>query len=130
MADLPSRIPARIGEIHALLERSGVTPSGCPYLQCPEPDATGMVDVEIGWPVEHELAGDGHIEAGLLAGGRAAWTEHRGSYDTVAKTYAALYEWIAAKGLQPAGPARELYLTGPEVTDPKDIVTEVIAPVR
>lgn len=130
MADLPSRIPAGIREIHAHLERMRVTPSGCPYLQCPQPDATGMVDVEIGWPVDRDLPREGRIEAGVLPGGRAAWTEHRGSYDTVDKTYAALYEWIARNGLVPAGPARELYVTGPEVTDPKEIVTEVIAPVR
>ncbi len=130
MRDLPSRIPAAISEIHRYLQRRHVKPSGPPYLQCPEPDATGIVDIEIGWPVGRAVDGEGGIEPGTLAGGRAAWTEHRGSYDTVDQTYAALYEWIGRTGHTPAGPARELYVTGPEVTDPKDIVTEVVAPIR
>lgn len=128
VALLPRRIPAEIGEVYRELRRRGLAPTGAPYLQCTQPDASGTVDYEVGWPVPGDVTGTGRVEPGVLPGGRAAWTEHRGPYDTLGQTYAAVYAWIAANGHRPSGPPRELYMTGPEVTDPKDIVTEVIAP--
>lgn len=130
MDELAMRIRGDLAELHAFLVSQGIAPAGAPYLQCPEPDATKVVDAEIGWPVDREVTAQGRIEAGTLPACRAAWTEHRGSYATIDKTYAALYEWIGRNGHVPAGPAREVYVTGPEVTDPARIVTEVIAPIR
>ena len=128
--DIATFIPGALGEIHAYLQRAGARPTGAPYLVCPQPDADGKAEVELGWPVDRELPGEGRIEGGTLPGGRAACTEHRGTYDTIDRTYAALYEWIGRNGHTPAGPAREVYLTGPEVTDPERILTEVVAPIR
>ena len=130
MEELATRIPADLRELHEYLVSQGIRPMGPPYLQCPEPDATRTVDAEIGWPVDRERPGAGRIEPATLPAGRVAWTEHVGSYDTIDKTYAALFEWIGRNGHVPAGPPRELYVTGPEVTDPSKIVTEVIAPIR
>lgn len=130
MAELPMRIQADLRALHEFMTARGIRSVGAPYLQCPQPDATGVVDAEIGWPVDRVVLADGRIEPALLPACRAAWTEHRGSYDTIDTTYAAVYEWIGQNGHVPGGPARELYLTGPEVTDPAKIVTEVIAPIR
>lgn len=130
MAELPMRIQADLRELHEHLTKEGVRPAGAPYLQCPQPDATRVVDAEVGWPVDRPAKGAGRIEPATLPACRAAWTEHRGSYETIDKTYAAIYEWIGRSGHTPGGPAREVYLTGPEVSDPAKIVTEVIAPIR
>ena len=130
MAELPTRIQADLRELHQYMTTHNISSVGAPYLQCPQPDETRIVDAEVGWPIDRVVSSDGRIEAATLPASRAAWTEHHGSYDTIDKTYAALYEWIGRNGHTPGGPAREVYLTGPEVTDPAKIVTEVIAPIR
>ena len=130
MAELPKRIQLDLRELNEFMTKHQLASVGAPYLQCPQPDATNVVEAEIGWPVDRVVPAEGRIEPATLPACRAAWTEHRGSYDTIDTTYAAVYEWIGRNGHVPGGPARELYLTGPEVTDPAKIVTEVVAPIR
>ena len=55
---------------------------------------------------------------------------HRGPYADEAPSLAALYAAVAERGLVPAGPHTEVYLTDPATTPPADMRTLLQVPVR
>jgi effector-binding domain-containing protein len=48
---------------------------------------------------------------------------HVGSYDGVAAAYTAVEQWLAAHDLSPIGDPWESYLDGPEVPQPRTVVS-------
>jgi AraC family transcriptional regulator len=74
--------------------------------------------------------GDG-VEVVEIAGGRALSAVHRGSYDTLGDTYAAIETYMADNGVASGGPPWETYLTDPgDHPDAADWQTEIIQPIR
>jgi hypothetical protein len=61
---------------------------------------------------------------------RFARLVHRGPYDEEGPSLAALYAFVAARGLTPAGAHTEAYLTDPQTIPPPDLRTELRVPVR
>ena len=91
-------------------------------------------------PVTRPVPAKGRIESIQLPAIQAATLVHRGDYDGLAPAGRALDRWVAAAGLQPAGPLRILYLQfGAEaelhvprrylVERASDLVTELQLPV-
>jgi hypothetical protein len=80
----------------------------------------GGFRVEAGWPVTS--APDG-VEVVTLPGGEAAQTMHVGPYSGLGAVYAELERWFADTGHVMAGAPWETYLDGPEVAEPRTIVT-------
>ena len=117
------------GELYGYILQSGQTPSGMPFAIYHSMDGNS-VDLECGMPVATPMEGAGRIEAGELPGGTVVTVVHRGPYDTLPQTWAALVEWMGAKELQPAGAPWEVYLTDP-VTEPDQSKwrTEIFFPV-
>ncbi|MCA9689756.1 MAG: helix-turn-helix domain-containing protein [Myxococcales bacterium] len=89
------------------------------------------VTLEAGIPVgAGARAGDG-VQVGELPGGEAAVTVHKGPYEQLREAHAAVDRWLSERGLEPAGPMWESYLTDPgQVPNPADWLTEVVWPVR
>lgn len=89
-------------------------------------------EIECGVAVEGAVdsaAGDG-VEVVEVAGGPVLTAIHRGSYDTLGDTYAALETWMADNGIKSAGAPWETYLTDPgDHPDPADWLTEITQPV-
>jgi AraC family transcriptional regulator len=66
-----------------------------------------------------------------IVGGEYAIVEHRGPYDRLGATYAALMgQWMPANDREPArAPFVEVYLNNPQQTAEKDLRTEIHAPL-
>jgi effector-binding domain-containing protein len=115
----------------------GGTPSGPSYGRYHE-FGPERADVEMGIPVVAPVANvrplaeceAGEVGNSELPGGRAAVTVHEGSYDGLKDTYARLRDWIEAQGLVAGAGPWESYVTDPsEVTDPRELRTEVVWPL-
>lgn len=72
MSDLPTTIPQLIDETEAWLLQQGEGLMGAPFIRYHIIDMDGLMDVEIGWPVDNPLKGDGRVSAGVLPAGRYA----------------------------------------------------------
>ncbi len=95
------------------LAGQGLHPAGPPYGKYyGMPGATA--DVEAGLPVDGSVAESGEVRPGSLPGGRVVEAVHVGPYDTMVETYAAVQQFFAAEGWQPAGVMWETYLSDPD----------------
>jgi len=98
LAELPTVIPQRLGEVLAWLNRQGVAPAGAPFIRYHIIDMAGHLDVELGVPVAGRLAGTDGIQASVLPAGRYATLR----YTNIARgieANAALLAWGTAQGL-------------------------------
>lgn len=119
-----------IEEVHASLERQGISAVGPPYLTVSEPDRTGVWRTEVGWPVDRAGEPDDRVEPSVLPGGDVASTLYTGRFENIAVAYRHLWEQIIAAGYTPVDNPREIYCTPPEfVGGPDDYRTEVVWPI-
>lgn len=114
----------------------GVQPAGAPYGRYHEFGPERAV-VEIGIPTSAPVstlspmatAADGELAASSLPGGPVAVAVHRGSYEGLAATYAALEQWIGEHSHRPSGAPWESYVDDPFEVDAADVRTEVCWPI-
>jgi DNA-binding transcriptional MerR regulator len=64
-----------------------------------------------------------------LPAGRAAVTRHVGPYEEAGLADLALHAWAEERGLEPAGPLREIYRNDPAEVPPEALETDVILPL-
>jgi DNA-binding transcriptional MerR regulator len=132
LAALGAAAGAAFGELAAHRQRAGAELAGPPLgvYHLDEGFREDAVDVEWCLPVDRPLSGAGRVTGRALPGGDALCTLHAGPFEAIGPAYAAVLEAARARGLDPSGPAREVYLVGPrEVADPQAFRTEVILPV-
>jgi effector-binding domain-containing protein len=131
-----SQLAATLGPLYAAVvdhaQRVGAPLAGPPFTRYVE-WGPGLLTIEAGLPVAAPVVrggSGGEVQAGTLAGGRAATTTHPGAYDRLLDAYAALERWIEARGRVAAGLPWEVYITDPaEVPDARDWRTEVFWPI-
>jgi effector-binding domain-containing protein len=119
---IPTRlIGALITEAAQLLRSQPMGPTMCLYHDpVMDPNA---IDVEAVFPVA--VGG-----TRTLPPVKVVAVTHTGPYETVGQAYQALFAWLNEQGHQLAGPARELYLVGPDSGKlPAEYVTEVQLPI-
>ncbi len=126
--DLPQVFGRAYGALMQYLGELGEQPAGMPYAAYFNMDMQNL-DLEIGFPVAHKIAGKGEIQPSEFPGGKLASTVHIGPYDQVGPAYDALMKWIGAQGYQAAEVAYEIYYSGPE-TPPHEIKTEILFPLK
>jgi effector-binding domain-containing protein len=131
------QMPAAFGRLYAWLSEKGHTPQGMPmavYLNNPAEVAPADALWDLWAPIENEAEASGPDDLGFAIKRIPAMTVatylHRGPYDQVAPAYARLMAWIAAEGMEVAGPPMEAYLNDPSEVSPEDYLTEIIVPVR
>lgn len=120
-----SFIGRAFGAVMAVLQAQGLSPTGMPFARY-EMTADGF-HVEAGFPCEHAAAGDG-VQPIELPGGSAAQVTHTGPYEDLASTYRALEAWMVEHHLVPTSGPWESYLDGPEVAEPRTVVTWPCSP--
>lgn len=87
-------------------------------------------DVEAGFTVTSPIASpSGRVEASSLPAGPIATTMHVGPYGEVVGAYRAIEAWLPDHGWQMAGSPWETYLDGPEVPEPRTLVSWPCMPV-
>lgn len=130
MQDLPNIMGDLFGEVFGYVTRNGEQPSGMPFSRYHSMDGES-VDMECGLPVRSARDGTARIQPGELPGGIVATVIHKGSYERLPQTWSALFEWIGAQGLNPAGAPWEVYLTDPTAEpDPSQWRTQIFFPVQ
>ncbi len=130
MQDLPNLMGPLFGEVFGYVSESGQRPTGMPFSRYHSIDAES-VDMECGLPVNSAIDGTDRIQSGELPGGAVATVVHKGPYEGLPQTWAALVKWIGAEGLRPAGAPWEVYLTDPGAEpDSSKWRTQIFFPVQ
>ena len=91
-------------------------------------DVDGQLRIAIG--VESAADPVGGMAVEHLPGGPAVVATHVGPYEHLALTYQAMFAWIHERGLHPNGPVREAYLTDPTTSDPAQLATRIVIPIK
>ena len=128
--DIAASVGGGLQDLYEFASAAHLTPSGPPQLAYPGPVTDGDFELDLYLPISGEVTGQAPVDVVDLPGGPAARTIHRGAYDEIPAAYEAVFRWIHDHGRDPAGPPRELYLTGPdEEKNSDDYVTEVVVPL-
>ncbi|MGA7205391.1 MAG: GyrI-like domain-containing protein [Specibacter sp.] len=117
------------GTVMAATQAQNAQPAGPPFaLYHGMPAET--IDVEAGFPIAGDFQGTADVRESSLPETRAYEAMHVGSYDTLANTYEAIRERMAADGFTPADMMWEFYLSDPATqADPASWMTRVVWPV-
>lgn len=121
-------IPNGLGAVMGTLAEENIDPVGPPftlYYQAPDGDTVG--DIAMCIPIAEESAYD--LDTVTVPAGAAASIIHRGSYDNMGETYAAIAAWVQQRGHVITGPAREIYLNSPADAAEADLLTEILFPI-
>ncbi|MDQ3403102.1 MAG: GyrI-like domain-containing protein [Actinomycetota bacterium] len=94
-----SAVADRIPEIVGWLAERGAAPSGAPFFKYNRIDVDGELEVEVGFPVSSELAGDDIVFASVLPAGRYATVTHVGHPDGLMGVTSGLLEWGVDNGV-------------------------------
>ena len=71
-----------------------------------------LVDVEVGYPVDVDVEGNGRVQPNSLPGGKCAVAFYKGPHEQIADAHRAVHTWMHTNDVQASGePAREVYLT-------------------
>jgi DNA-binding transcriptional MerR regulator len=129
MEDLPRVIPQHIATTHEWVAGHGGF-QGAPMASVGPADESGLLDLEVGWPVDGSQTPAAPLELVTYEPTRAVVHRHVGPYERLHQTYAMLEAALAAAELRPKAPARESYATNPEEEpDAEKWVTEIVWPV-
>ena len=124
---------AMFGKVFTYLDSADIQPAGPPLsLYYTEPGPQWKIAVAI--PVANETKAPNAnepIQLITLAGGKMAFAIHTGSYEQLEDAWNIFFQWVQSNGYYPAGPAREIYLVGPEQQpDPAKYQTQLLWPVH
>jgi effector-binding domain-containing protein len=117
------------GTLYAHIARSAVQPAGEPFVVYHTQPGEGVEwEIEVCAPVSDMLLAPPGFTVHKMPEGSVAATVHVGPYAGIGEAYAEIQAYIRTHQLDPAGPPREIYLTGPEVA-PSETRTRVEFPV-
>jgi effector-binding domain-containing protein len=135
MAEVGSVLPPLIGEITGWLKKMGVTACGAPFFRYLVIDMEKNLEIEVGFPVDGTLPGEGRIQPSALPAGCYATVLHTGPYKNLRPATARLLEWAEKNGITWQTSARgedlvwdarlEFYLSDPGETDEQKLLTEL-----
>lgn len=120
-----------LGELHATLEASGISPAGPAggiYATELFTDEKGQATVFVPTPTEVQLLG--RVTPRVIPAAELAVIVHAGSHHDVDRSYGALATYVAGHALQVDGPIREYYIVGRLETPDEDTWrTEICWPI-
>ncbi len=122
--ELPQVLGASYGAIAQYMGNLGENPTGAPFVAYYNMDMQNL-DIEIGFPVSHPLAGQGNIQPNQVFGGKVATCLYVGPYSDVGTAYDALTQFIKDKGVESTGAAYEFYLNDPQTVQPSELQTQI-----
>ncbi len=126
--ELPHIVGPAYQKIAQYLGSQQLFPSGPPYVGYHNEDLTDL-EIEIGFPIEHSLQGEGEFESSVIPAGRYASTVHVGPYSEFARAYNLLTSWTEAQSLQVSGSCYEIYLNDPADTAQAELQTIILFPL-
>lgn len=129
IGNLPVVLGKTFGEIAGYLGEMGQCPAGAPYVAYHNMDMNDL-DLEIGFPVAKEMPGKGDIKASMIPGGKVATCMYQGPYEEMCVPYEALTKLVTESGYQATGIAYETYLNSPMDTQPSELQTLIMFPLK
>lgn len=129
ITELPEAIGAAYGELLGFLQQRGLAMNGYPFVLYHNSDMEAL-DVEAGFPVDRVVSGEGHVQPGVIPGGKVLSAIHTGPYTTLEKTYTPVMEHIKKKDLKVTEWMYERYLNSPEDTPEDQLQTEICFPLE
>lgn len=109
------------GTVMSVLSNQGVSIVGPPFGRF---DLRGHdFFVEAGFPTSGAVTAADGVTNIELPSGEAASTMHVGGYDGVGQAYSALEVWMSKHGYVPSSGPWESYLDGPNVDEPRTVIT-------
>ena len=118
---IPDFLGGALGEVMGVLGAQGVEPAGPPF-GCYRPTPDGF-DVEAGFPTSTPVEPAGRVVPSTLPGGSAIQVLHQGPYAGVAAAYQAGEAWLAEHAGEASAPPWESCLDGPDVAEPRTLVS-------
>jgi effector-binding domain-containing protein len=100
METLGTVLPPLHPELRAWLGTRDLAPAGAPFFKYNVIDMARELEVEVGFPVAHRVAGDERVLAGVLAEGEYATLLHTGHPDGLLDATTDLLEWADRQGLK------------------------------
>lgn len=125
-------LPQFLGEVVQWVMDKGLQISGMPYgMYYNSPMEVPLEELkwETGIPILGEVKVEGRIKIKKIPSHEALFAMHKGPYDQVADTYAAIMQHAFKNGYEIAGPPMEFYLNDPREVLESEILTEVQQPV-
>lgn len=128
VAELKPTIGQNYARIATYLAGLGKQPTYAPFVVYYNMDMNDL-DVEVGFPAEAGLPGEGEIQANTLPSGKALSAMYTGSYEKMAEAYAVIDHWAKEHNLKYTGVVYEFYHNDPAVTPPEQLITEIVFPL-
>lgn len=129
-----SKLPQLIGEtyerIMAYLKELDVTPTGPPFVCYYNLDMEHL-DVEIGFPVEDVLPGEGDLCPSEMIQGNVVSYLYKGPYEKMEEAYNEMNDYINTHGYRAKGMSYEVYYNSPmNVRNNDELLTRIELPVE
>lgn len=129
-----TKLPQLIGEtyerIMLFLKEMDVNPAGPPFVCYYNLDMEHL-DVEIGFPVEDVLSGEGDLCPSEIVQGRMVSCMYEGPYEKMNAAYEEMNAYIGLHGYKARGMAYETYYNSPmDAKSEEDLLTRIELPVE
>lgn len=100
LAEMPTVLPALFDEGAAWMASHHVPITKAPFIRYYVTDMAGKLDLEVGYPVNDNSAGDERMKAGVLPAGQYASLVHIGPYDGLYEANRVLVDWAKDNGIE------------------------------
>jgi effector-binding domain-containing protein len=110
--EIPALLPLLIPEVFSWLKNKKIDADGAPFFNYVKMD-NGLLEVEVGVPVNHSVGGDERVIAGLFPAGNYAVVTYAGNYSNLFKVHLELEKWKEKNGINFQLPKTEFYPTDP-----------------
>jgi len=113
------------------LAEQGQQIAGVPYLAYMNGNEDySRFDVELGIPVQKEVAVSGEFYMSKTCEGKAVTATHKGAYKDIEIAYTALMGYMAENKLESTGVYYDYYLNDPADTPESELLTKVVFPIK
>jgi len=132
-AAIAAAIGAAYAQIGRFLAAHGLEQAGPPLTINTSWEEGKVYEFDAAIPIEGRASGDlssGPVRLKSTYAGKALKVVHRGPYQGMRATYEKLFAYVAVRGLTPAGPPWDEYVSDPGSTPEADLVTNIYLPIR
>lgn len=113
------------------IQAAGATMAGAPFAIYHKISDNGIIDLEMGIPVNSVLSSKSNILSGTYPETKDAMLEYYGFYDSIGAAHGYVQDWIMRMGLTLNGAPMEQYVTDPSAEpDTAKWLTRIYYPVK
>jgi len=125
------KVTQLLAETADYLESQDIKPTG-PGFGVYYEVGTVVVDVQVGYPIDQEIAGNDRVLGGELPAVTAAITTYEGPHKEMPDAHRAVHVWMHENDVKASEqPAREIYITDLcELTSGQDCTAESVWPIE